>query len=139
MPQSPKELERIGEEVAGQDGRFESEDTAIEKAPPELECGQIPLKCALNMDAFDLHTIISSPQDPAPATTLHFSQEKKPLTLSSPEAWWKGGTTLAARRRRRNRDSSSSTKLTKPLAGVGDSLNWRLSVLHKINAIRYPW
>lgn len=137
MPRSPKELERIGEEASEEEERFELEDTAIENAPPELECGQIPLKSALNMDATDLHATTSLPRDPTTAAT-HYSSQEKPLRLASPEVWWKGGTTLAARRRR-NRSSSPSITLTKPLADMGDSLNWKLSVLHRINAIRYPW
>ncbi len=134
MPQSPKELERIGEEASEKDERFELEDTAIEKASLELEGGQIALKSALNMEASQLHAITSLPKSPTPDSELH-SQPGKPLPLSSPESW-KGGKTLAARRCR-NRSASPSIKLTKPLADMGDSLNWRLSVLHKFNAIQY--
>ncbi|KAL9133652.1 MAG: hypothetical protein Q9175_005164 [Cornicularia normoerica] len=134
MPQSPKELERIGEEASEKDERFELEDTAIENAPPELEGGQIALRSALNMDACDLHAIASLPEGPTPDTALH-SAPRKALPLSSPETW-KGRMTLAARRRR-VRSTSPSIKLTKPLAGMGDSLHWKLSVLHKFNDIQY--
>ena len=128
MPQSPKELEKIGEEAFEKNERFELEDTAIDNAPTELEGGQIALQSALNMDAFDSHTIF------APDSALP-SSPGKALPLSCPEDW-KNGKTLAARRRR-IRSTSPSIKLTQPLAGMGDSLNWRLSVLHKINAIQY--
>lgn len=135
MPQSPKELERIGEEASSEkDERFELEDTAIETAPPELEGGQIALKSALNMDASDLHEIAPFSEAFAPDSALPFSPEK-PLPLSSPEVW-RGGKTLAARRCRTH-STSPSIKLTKPLADMGDSLNWRFSVLHKFDAIRY--
>ena len=134
MPQSPKELERIGEEASEEDERFELEDTAIEKAPLELEGGQIALKSALTMEESQSHAITSLPESPIPDSDLQ-SQPEKPLPLLSPETW-KGGKTLAARRCR-NRSASPSIKLTKPLAGMGDSLNWRLSVLHKFNAIKY--
>lgn len=134
MPQSPKELERIGEEASEKDERFELEDTAIENAPPELEGGQIALRSALNMDACGLHAIASLPEGPTPDTALH-SAPGKALPLSSPETW-KGRMTLAARRRR-VRSTSPSIKLTKPLAGMGDSLHWKLSVLHKFNDIQY--
>ncbi len=134
MPQSPKEVKRICEEASEKDERFELEDTAIEKAPLELEGGQIALKSALNMEESQLHAITSLPENPNSDSDLH-SQPEKPLPLSSPEIW-KGGKTLAARRCR-NRSISPSIKLTKPLAGMGDSLNWRLSVLHKFNAIQY--
>lgn len=127
MPQSPKELERIGEEASEKDERFELEDTGIENAAPtELEGGQIALKSALNMDASDLHA--------TPDAALR-SSPQKPLPLSSPETW-KGGKTLAARRRR-IRSTSPLIKLTKPLAGMGDSRNWKLSVLHKFATIQY--
>ena len=135
MPHSPKELERIGEEASEDDERFELEDTAIEHSPLELECGQIALKSALNMDTSVLHAIPSLPSDPTADAAL-YSRPETPLSLSSPEVWWKGGKTLAARRRR-NRCSTPSIKLTKPLAGMGDSLNWKLSVLHRFNAIKY--
>lgn len=134
MPQSPKELEKIGEEASEKNERFELEDTAIEVPPTELEGGQIALQSALNMDASGSHAIASLPKafvpDPAP-----YSSPGKALPLSCPEDW-KGGKTLAARRRR-NRSTSPSIKLTQPLAGMGDSLNWRLSVLHKFNAVQY--
>lgn len=127
MPQSPKELERIGEEASEKDERFELEDTGIENAAPtELEGGQIALKSALNMDASDLHA--------TPDAALR-SSPQKPLPLSSPETW-KGGKALAARRRR-IRSTSPLIKLTKPLAGMGDSRNWKLSVLHKFDTIQY--
>lgn len=134
MPQSPKELERIGEEASEQDERFELEDTAVENAPQEFEGGQIALKSALNMETPQLHPIALLPESSTPDAAPH-SPAEKPLPLSSLETW-KGGKTLAARRRR-NRSISPSIKLTKPLANMGDSLNWRLSVLHKFNAIQY--
>lgn len=132
MPQSPKELERIGEEASEKNERFELEDTAIDNAPSEpKEGGQIALKSALNMDAFDSRALASSPEAPS---LLH-SPSEKPLPLSPP-AVWKGGTTLAARRCR-NRSSSPSITLTKPLAGMGDSRKWTLSVLHRSDDIQY--
>ena len=134
MPQSPKELERIGKEASEENERFELEDTAIETIPPVFEGGQIALRNALNMDRCDLDAIDSLPEGPTPDTSLHFSPERLP-SLSVPETW-KDGTTLAARRRR-TRSTSPSLKLTKPLASMGDSLHWRVSVLHKINDIQY--
>ena len=134
MPQSPKELEKIGEEASEKNERFELEDTAIESAPTELESGQIAWQSALNMDAPDSHVIASVPQAFAPDTALPSSPQKA-LPLSCPEDW-KGGKTLAARRRK-IRSTSPSIKLTQPMADMGDSLNWRLSVLHKFNAIQY--
>lgn len=136
MPQSPKELERIGEEFSGKDERFELEDTAIENAsPPELQGGQdIALKSALNMERSNLGAIALLSQDPTPDGALR-SLPEKPLPLSPPEVW-KGGKTLVARRRR-VRSTSPSITLTKPLAGMGNSQKWKLSVLHKFDAIQY--
>lgn len=134
MPQSPKELERIGEEASEKDQRFELEDTAIETVPPELEGGQIALKCALQMDESDIHAIALRPKGCTPDAALRSSQEK-PLPLSSPEIW-KGGKTLAARRHR-IRSTSPSTRWNKPFANVEDALNWKLSVLHKFDTIQY--
>ena len=119
MPQSPHELERIGEEASE---KYELEDTAVANAPPDLAGGQMALKSALDMDS----TTSDAP--------LHSSPEN-PLPLSSPETW-RTGRTLAARRRR-VRSTPPSIELTKPLLGMGDSLNWKLSVLHKFNAIQY--
>ena len=121
MPQSPKDLDRIGEETSEESERFELEDTAIETTPPVFEGGQIALRNALNMDRRDLDAVDPLPEGVPP--------------LSAPETW-KDGTTLAARRRR-TRSASPSLKLTKPLASMGNSLHWRLSVLHKINDIQY--
>lgn len=134
MPQSPKELEKIGEEASEKNERFELEDTAIENTPTQLEGGQTTLQNALRMDAADAHAIASSPKVLVPDSALP-SSPGKPLPLSCPEGW-QSGKTLAARRRR-IRSTSPSVKLTQPLAGMGDSLNWRLSVLHKFNAIQY--
>ena len=134
MPQSPKELEKIGEEAFEKNERFELEDTAIEIAPTELEGGQIALQGALKMDAPESHAFASLPKTfvPDPALT---SSPGKALPLSCPEDW-KSSKTLAARRRR-IRSTSPSIKLTQPLAGMGDSRNWRSSVLHKFNAVQY--
>ena len=134
MPKSPKELDRIGEETSEENERFELEDTAIETTPLAFEGGQIALRNALNMDRRDLDAIELLPEDPTPDTSSHFSPEGV-VPLSAPETW-RGGTTLAARRRR-IRSTSPSLKLTKPLASMGNSLHWRLSVLHKINDIQY--
>ena len=134
MPQSPKELDRIGEEASEESEAFELEDTAIEPTQPVFEGGQIALRNALNMDRRDLDAVDPLPEGPTPDTSLHFSAERLP-PLSSPETW-EGGTTIAARRRRA-RSTSPSLKLTKPLASMGNSLHWRLSVLHKINNIQY--
>lgn len=134
MPQSPKELERIGEEISEKDERFELEDTAIENVPPELESGQIALKSALLMEESDMHTIASRPEGSTPDVALKSPQERH-LPLSSPEIW-KGGKTLAARRRR-TRSTSPSIRWNKPLANVEDALNWKLSVLYRFDAIQY--
>lgn len=134
MPQSPKELESIGEEIPEKDERFELEDTAIENVPPELESGQIALKSALLMEESDMHTIASRPEGSTPDVALKSPQER-PLPLSSPEIW-KGGKTLAARRRR-TRSTSPSIRWNKPLANVEDALNWKLSVLYRFDAIQY--
>ena len=134
MPQSPKELDRIGEEASEENEKFELEDTAIETTSPVFEGGQIALRNALNMDRRDLDAVDSLPKGPTPDTSLHLPPEGLP-PLSAPETW-KGGTTLAARRRR-TRSTSPSLKLTKPLASMGNSLHWRVSVLHKINDIQY--
>lgn len=134
MPQSPKELDRIGEEASEENEKYELEDTAIKRTPPMFEGGQIALRNALNMGRRDLDVVDSLPESPTPDTSLNFSpQGLQPL--SAPETW-KDGTTLAARRRR-TRSSSPSLKLSKPLASMGNSLHWRLSVLHKINDIQY--
>ena len=135
MPQSPKELERIGEEDSSEMGkRFELEDTAVETTPPEVQGAQIALKSALNKEASAMDEIASFPEAFAPGSAVPFSP-KKFLSLSSQESW-KCGKTLAARRHR-TRSTSPSMELTKELADMGDSLNWRLSVLHKLNAIQY--
>lgn len=134
MPQSPKELEKIGEEAFEKSERFELEDTAIENAPTELEGGQIALQSALNMDASNSRAIASLPKAFVPDSSLPSSRGKA-LPLSCAENW-KGGKRIAARRRI-IRSTSPSIKLTQPLADMGDSLNWRLSVLHKFNAIQY--
>ena len=136
MPQSPKELKRIGEEVSERGETFELEDTAIAKTPPPEQRGgeNIALKTALNMDASDLGATASLPRDPSHEGVLRSSSEK-PLPLSPPEIW-RGGKTLRARRRR-IRSTSPSITLTKPLAGMGDSQKWKLSVLHKFDAIEY--
>ena len=135
MSQTPKELERIGEEASEENERFELEDTAIENTPSELKgSGQIALKSALNMDACELHATASTPDAP-PRDKINWPLPNRPLPPLPPEVW-KGGNTLAARRRK-NRSSSPSISLNKPLAGMGDSLNWKMSVLHKINAIEY--
>ena len=134
MPKSPKELDRIGEETSEEKERFELEDTAIRTTSPAFEGGQIALRNALNMDRRALDAIDSLPEGPTPDTSLHFSPQGLP-PLSAPETWT-GGSTLAARRRR-TRSTSPSLKLTKPLASMGNSLHWRLSVLHKINDIQY--
>ena len=134
MPKSPKDLDRIGEEASEENEKFELEDTAIKSTPPIFEGGQIALRNALNMDRRDLDVIESLPGGPTPDTSLQVSPEGLP-PLSAPETW-KAGTTLAARRRK-TRSTSPSLKLTKPLASMGNSLHWRLSVLHKINDIRY--
>ena len=134
MPQSPRELERIGEEASEKDQRFELADTAIETVPPELEGGQMALKSALRMDEADIHAIALRPKGSAPDAALRSSQEK-PLPLSSP-GMWKGGKILAARRHR-IRSTSPSTRWNKPLANGEDALNWKLSVLHKFDAIEY--
>lgn len=134
MPQSPKELERIGEDSFENDERFELEDTAIENASPELEGAQIAFKSALNMDASGLHAIASLSEGSTPSPALKSSQER-PLPLSSPQVW-KSGKTLAARRHR-IRSTSPSIRWNKPLANVEDALNWKLSVLHKFNDIQY--
>lgn len=148
MPQSPKELERIGEEASEHDERFELEDTAVDNnnnnnnAPPPELLGRsqiIALRSALNMatssssSSHDFHTSSSTRDLPTPDPTPY---SETPLPLSPPEVW-KGCKTLAARRRYRNRSSLRSLNLTKPLAGMGDSLNWKLSVLHRFNAIKY--
>lgn len=135
MPQSPKELERIGEEGSERDERFELEDTAIENISPELKGDQIALKSALDMEASRLHAIALLPEGSTPDVPLHSPSLEKALPLSSPRDW-RSDKTLAARRRR-TRSTSPSINLTKPLAGMGDSLNWRLSVLNKFNAIQY--
>ena len=130
MSQTPKELERIGEEALEENERFELEDTAIENTASELKGSrQIALKSALNMDACELHATASIPNAP-PRNALNWPLPDRPLPLSPPEVR-KGGNTLAAR------SSSPSISLNKPLAGMGDSLNWKLSVLHRINAIKY--
>lgn len=134
MPQSPKELEKIGEEASEKNERFELEDTAIENAPTELESGQTTLQSALEMDASNAHAIPPLPKAFVPDSALP-SLQGKTLPLSCPEAW-QSGKTLAARRRG-IRSTSPSVKLTQPLADMGDSLDWRLSVLHKFNAIQY--
>ena len=147
MPQSPKELERIGEEASEKDDeRFELEDTAIEKTPSELQGGgPIALQSALNMDmdmdVSELYTNTTTTGSTSEVSTrcdtLNWPLPDKPLLpLSSPEVWW-GSNTLAARRRK-NRISFRSITLTKPLASMGDSFNWKLSVLHRINAVKYP-
>ena len=145
MPQSPKELERIGEEASENDERFELEDTAVDNnnnnAPPPPGLGRsqiIALRSALNMATSSPDFHASSTRDPTPDATLYspLSPSETPLPLSPPEVW-KGGKTLAARRRCRNRSSLRSLNLTKPLAGMGDSLNWKLSVLRRFNAIKY--
>lgn len=135
MPQSPKELERIGEEGSEKDERFELEDTAIENAPAELGGDQIALKSALNLDASQSHAIASVVEGPSPDAPMRPSPLENPLPLPSPREM-RSGRTLAARRRRL-RSTSPSANLTKPLAGMGDSLNWRMSVLNKFNAIQY--
>ena len=130
MSQTPKELERIGEEASEENERFELEDTAIENTASELKgSGQIALQSALNMDACKLHATASIFNAP-PRDTINWPLPDRPLPVSPPEVW-KGGNTLAAR------SSSPSISLNKPLAGMGDSLNWKLSVLHRINAIKY--
>lgn len=134
MPQSPRELARIGEEASEKDERFELEDTAIGNAPPELGSGPIALKSALNMDASGLHAIDSLPGASDTDAAVKSSGEKV-LPLSPPE-FWKGGKTLAAHRRRL-RSTSPSFRWNKPLANVEDALNWKLSVLRKFNAIEY--
>ncbi|CAD6582312.1 MAG: hypothetical protein ASARMPRED_000930 [Alectoria sarmentosa] len=134
MPQSPKELARIGEEASEKDERFELEDTAIGNAPPELGGGPIALKSALNMDLSGLHAIDSLPRASDTDAAVKSSGEKV-LPLSPPE-FWKGGKALAARRRRL-RSTSPSFRWNKPLANVEDALNWKLSVLRKFNAIEY--
>ena len=134
MPQSPKELDRIGEEASEENEKFELEDTAIKPTPPVFEGGQIALRNALNMDRRDLDAVDPLPEGPTPDTSPHFSPEGV-LQLSAPETW-KDRTRLAARRRK-TRSTSPSLKLTKPLASMGNSLHWRLSVLHKINDIQY--
>ena len=134
IPRGPRELERISEETSGKGERFELEDTSIENAAPDLGCDQIALKSALNMDAFDLlHASTSLPRDYTPEVAP-YCPPKRRLPPSPQEAWWKGGKTLAARRRR-TRDSLPSINLAKTLAGMGDALHWKLSVLHRINGI----
>ena len=86
------------------------------------------------MDASDLYASTTLLRDPA-LDMAPCSPPKEPLPLSTPEAWWKGGKTLAARRRTK-RISLRSINLTKTLAGMGDALSWKLSVLHGINAVR---
>ena len=135
MPQSPKDLDRIGEETSEENEMFELEDTAIETTSPAFESGQIALRNALNMDRHEMDAIDSLPEGPTPDTSPYFSPPEGLPPLSAPETW-KHGTTLAARRRR-TRSTSPSLKLTKPLASMGNSLHWRLSVLHKINDIQY--
>lgn len=136
MPQSPKELERIGEEAAEKDDeRFELEDTAIEL--DHIQSSQMALRSALNMPASDFSpiTTIASLSRNHTFEAPPYPPPQKPLPPTPPEIW-KGGKTLAARRRK-NRSSSPLLNLTRPLAGMGDSLNWKVSVLHRFNAIQY--
>ena len=163
MPRSPTELSRIGEEEASEDKAgeeqeecFELEDTALvagatnnsnndnNNTPPEQQQQQQQLdetrSTVLDMSAYNNTTDprASLPDSPTlPCVALN--PPPPPLLSLSPPEVWKGGRTLAARRRKNNRSSSTpSFTLSKPLAGMGDSLNWKLSVLHRFNAIRYP-
>ena len=132
LPQSP--FKRISEEVSERGERFELEDTSTEHAAPELGRDKIGLKSALNMDTSGLlHFSTSLPRYHTPEAAP-YCPPKRPLLSSPPEAWWKSSKTLAARRRRK-RDSLLSINLAKTLAGMGDALHWKLSVLHRINGI----
>ena len=133
LPRSPKEFKRVSEEVSERGERLEFEDTSTEHAASEFGCDKIALKSALNMDASGLHLSTSLPRYHTPEAAP-YCPPKKPLLRSTPEAWWKGSTTLASRRRRK-RDSLLSINLTKTIAGMGDALHWKLSVLHRINGI----
>ena len=88
------------------------------------------------MDASGLlHTGTSWPLRDHTAEAAPYCPPKRHLAPSPAEAWWKGSKPLAARRRRK-RDSLLSINLAKTLAGMGDALHWRLSLMHKINGIQ---
>ena len=124
----------ISEDAFEKCERFDVEDTSVEHAAPDFECEEIPLKSALNMDASGwLHVSTSLPRYHTPEAAP-YCPPKKPLLHSLPEAWWKSSKTLPSRGRRK-RDSLLSINLTKTLAGMGDALHWKLSVLRRIDGI----
>ena len=134
MPRSPKELERIGEELTEKEKTFELEDTAINT--PEASPRHMPLNSALDMKSSDISFAPVQRRPP-----------KKPLPAVPPTAF-KGSEERKARRGKTPSPSCSIfcdeeeaifpvRKWNKPLAGMGDALNWKLSVLNRFNAIQY--
>ena len=156
MPHSPQELERIGEETAEQADTFELKHTAIDNQ--EVLSTHIPLKAALDMGSSDAPKITtkrkrkscltqSSEQSPIQITDNWPRPPKKPLPPVPPSAF-KGSEVRIARRQKTPSPSCSifcdeeeaifpTRKWAKPLSNMGDSLNWKLAVLNRFNAIQY--
>ena len=156
MPHSPRELEKIGEETAEQTDTFELEDTAIDSQEPPST--HIPLKAALDMGSSDAPKIAtkrkrkSSPPQITEQSTIQIPEDwprppKKALPPVPPSAY-KGSEVRIARRQKTPSPSCSifcdeeeaifpTRKWAKPLSNMGDSLNWKLSVLNRFNAIQY--
>lgn len=143
MPRSPKELEKIGEEASEKTETFELEDTAVESE--EASPTHMPLKAALEMGELETPKGMQHLQFHHPRKRLRPPQ--KPLPLAPPTAW-RNGKVRTARRQQTPSPSCSilcdeeeaifpTRKWSKPLAEMGDALNWKLSVLHHFNAIQY--
>jgi len=151
MPHSPTELEKIGE-----DETFELEDTAVDTR--ETSPSHMPLRAALEMGALEPRRDVTTKRKRNPPLVLKYPPSQlpqnrwsrlpgKPLPLAPPTAF-KTAEARAARRRKTPSPSCSilcdeeeaifpTRKWSKPLAEMGDALNWKLSVLNRFNSIQY--
>ena len=155
MPHSPTELERIGEESSDKGETFELEDTAVDT--PEASLTHVPLKAALDMGGSGSRSDISkdrklgtlfASKHPLCQTYDHRSRPPKIPLPAIPSGTHKGSGARTACRWKVPSPSCSLLcdeeeaifpvrKWSKPLAEMGDALNWKLSVLNRFNAIQY--
>lgn len=165
MPQSPRVLDKVGEKFPQMDERYELEGTGTQSAPIR-ESGQHAVERTSSTGDLTLRTstsvavavttgaaieLESNPppnfQHPQHRTIALHCTSSKVLPPLPPKAL-EGDETITLNRREVRSPSCSilceeeegifpARKWTKPLANMGDALNWKFSVLHRFNAIQY--
>ena len=155
MPQSPTELTRIREETIDKDDTFELEDTAVDVQ--ESSPTSMPLKAALNMGASDSPLELTTKRKRGLSAALDYpAYDNSPIRSTPPgkalppvpPMAFKAAEVRALRRRKNASPSCSllcdeeeaifpTRKWSKPLAEMGDAVNWKISVLNQFNTIAY--